>query len=141
MSESPFQRWYRINKQTFSEKRKERYKTDPEYRAKALENRKRQTQRTPKVSDTKPEVYSFGFMSVCQELEVSAWRLRNWGENSYYPQPYWHGGKMWFTQQQVYLLKQIATFFKKHGARITAQAKEELQELVAFVAVNWEGER
>lgn len=132
-----FKTWYQKNKQALSEKRKERYKNDPEYRAKALENRKRQIQRTPKLADSKPEAYSFGFTSVCEELGVSAWRLRNWRENSYYPQPHWHGGQMWFTQQQVYLLKDIVKFFDKHGARITKQAEEELQELVAFVAVNW----
>ena len=46
---NPFKTWYQKNKQALSEKRKERYKNDPEYRAKALENRKRQIERTPKV--------------------------------------------------------------------------------------------
>lgn len=134
---NPFKTWYQKNKQSLSEKRKERYKNDPEYRAKALERRKAQIERTPKLRDSKPEIYAFSFNAVAEELGVSAWRLRNWRENSYYPEPYKHGRELWFTQQQVYLLKDVVKFFDKHGSRLTKVAEEELQELVAFVAVNW----
>lgn len=136
-STNAFKTWYQKNKQALSEKRKERYKNDPEYRAKALENRKKQIERTPKLKDSRPEIYTHNFAQAAEFLGVSSWRLRNWRENSYYPEPYKHGRELWFTQQQVYLLKDIVTFFDKHSARMTKDIEDELQELVAFVAVNW----
>lgn len=134
---TPFKTWYKKNKKALSEKRKERYKNDPEYRAKALENRRRQIERTPKVRDSRPEVYTHSFAQAAEAIGVSTWRLRSWRDNNYYPEPYKHGRELWFTQQQVYLLKDIVTFFDKHSARMTKAAEEDLQELVAFVTVNW----
>jgi hypothetical protein len=136
-STTPFKIWYSKNKQKLSEKRKERYKNDPVYREKALERRKEQIKRTPKLKDSRPDVYTFSFTQTAEALEISTWRLRSWRDNDYYPEPYKHGREMWFTQQQVYLLKDVVKFFDKNGPRLTKEAEEELQELVAFVAVNW----
>lgn len=134
---NPFGSWYQKNKKSLSDKRKERYKSDPEYRAKAIENRKRQIERTPKMRDLKPEMYTVSFSMAAEAMEVSLWKLRNWREQDYIPEPHRHGRELWFTNQQLLLMKDLATFFNTYGPRPPKEVEDEFQELIAFIAVNW----
>jgi hypothetical protein len=132
-----FKRWYEKNKQALAEKRKARYRNDPEYRAKALENRKKQIARTPKVRDALPESYKYNLVGMSEKLNVSIWRLRDWRGKDYFPEPYKHGRELWFTDHQALLLGDLGKFFQNHNGRITKTNEDELQELVGFIAVNW----
>jgi hypothetical protein len=107
--ETAFKRWYDKNKRVLSEKRKARYRNDPEYRAKALENRKRQIARTPKVRDALPKSYKYNLVGVSEWLNVSIWRLRDWRSKGYFPEPYKHGHELWFTDHQALMLSDLGS--------------------------------
>lgn len=128
-----YKRWYDKNKQKLADRRRARYHSDPDYRAKAIENRRRSL---PAVEPL-PEGYVHTFSDVAHALDVSLWKLRDWRNKNYYPEPHEHGRGLYFTEAQVALLLQLRNFMNTVSHRFTPEAENHLQDLVNFIYANW----
>lgn len=130
-----YSRWYERNKEALSEKRKKRYREDPEYRAACLARKARQTkaQSAPPV----PEQYVMNFTSTAEELDVSLWKLRSWRERGYYPEPFNHTKGLYFTQEQVEAVASLRDFFEEHTGTLSKEEQQKLQNLTDLIHANW----
>lgn len=130
-----FSTWYEKNKEELSRKRKERYQTDPAYREAALRNRAKQIERQRGLSPLNP-IYSTTFSEAAEELGITLWRLRNWRTNNYFPEPYSYGKFLYFTDNQMQLLRNIKEFIGDKP-RLTMEDKEKLGSIVNLIFANW----
>ena len=114
---SAYQRWYERNKEKVSERRRKRYRNDPEFRKKKLQYRKEQSMRE-KIArrKAKPEKYVYTTEDVEQILNISNWKIRRWREEGLTPEPYTHFRKHWYTETQVELMGMLNDFMESiHG--------------------------
>lgn len=126
--------WYAKNRARLSEKRAKRYREDASYRAAALE-RSRQQRETKKPVTT--DVHAVSFSDAAQTLNVTVWVLREWRRKNYFPEPHRRDGKLWFTSEQVLLLKKLQQFFYEQGSRVTEAKKPALESVIGLVYANW----
>ncbi|ATS92353.1 transcriptional regulator [Stenotrophomonas phage vB_SmaS_DLP_5] len=130
----PFDRWYAKNRESLLKQRREKYRTDPQFRQAALSRSARQRANRQKPSDDKP----FGFGEVAELLGVSTVTLRTWKRKDYYPEPSRHGKAVVFSAEQVNLLKTLRSVFVKHGWNMRDDAaKEELESTIRLIYANW----
>jgi hypothetical protein len=135
--ETRFSRWYKSNKDTLSKQRKQRYHTDPEYRQKIIaQNRANKAKARQARAPLDPK-YTTTMQAAADEIDVSVWSLREWRKKEYYPAPHEHGSKLYFTDKQVLLLKELAKFFAVYGKRTSAATEGLRNELIAAIAANW----
>jgi len=132
---SPFKEWYQKNRDELARRRKERYHSDPVYRAQV---KARSEDYRKRVRDAKPEFPGMTIAQVCEHLGVSDWTLNKWRNLGYYPEPIKYNGKPSFTQRQVALLASIKRFFKRYPRRSAALHRAELEQLTADVAHKWQ---
>src|SRR5512133_3859968 len=92
--ESGFRSWYVKNKQRLSEKRKQRYAEDPEYRQRALEA-SRLRRRGESALTTPPEGLS-SFAEAAERIGVGISTLHEWRREKLFPEPKRHNGHLWF---------------------------------------------
>lgn len=129
-----FSGWYAKNRQRLSEKRRERYQSDPELRKRMIENATRRRAETRKAP---PDGYTHTFDRTSKELGVPVWTLREWRRKNYFPEPLEFGRGVYFTQNQILLMKKLAEFFQTHGPRLRALDRGELQKIVSLIYSNW----
>lgn len=130
-----FARWYEEHKDELSQKRKQRYANDPEYRQKALDARKKQLEANRGLSPLNP-AYTTTFSEAAEELGITIWRLRNWRKNHYFPEPYPYGKFLYFTDRQMALLSKLNEFIGEKP-RLGKEDKGTLEELTNFIFANW----
>lgn len=133
---SAFKAWYARNKQRLAAERRERYRTDAEYRKKAKAARKRQIERKKALKPKLPKEYTHRFADVAKAIGVTPWRLRFWKNAGYFPYPFKHERAYWFTDNQVQLIAELVAFFDKHPQR-NPQNEKKFQDTLAYIAVNW----
>lgn len=133
---SRFKDWYdRGGKERLAEKRKARYKADPEYRAKAKQSAKVYRGKT---RDAQPEAYSVEFSDAAARLAISTATLRAWARKGWYPAPLVYGRHLWFTEQQVEYLQSIAGFLNQHKHDLKNEAiRLDFDIKVQLVHLNW----
>jgi len=115
-NKTPFQSWYEKNKEEFNRKRREKYHKDPEAREKALENSRRQRQKTqtgespkPKepqtrtLGDKKVRVYSIS--EAAKMIGRSIATIRSWERRKLIPKTVFEGTTRYYTKNQINLLK------------------------------------
>ena len=129
-----FSDWYNENRTRLSEVRKQRYRSDPEYRQRAVQRAAEYRART-KVE--KPPIDGVTSAQVCEHLDISAWTLHRWAVAGYYPPPKRIDGRLVFTVTQLKLLELIKEFFEKYPRRASAKHKDELASIVDVVHHNW----
>jgi sugar diacid utilization regulator len=129
-----YARWYAKNKQTYSEKRKERYKNDPAYRQACLE---RKAQQTAKNKAALPAHYTQNFTEASQALGVSLYTLRSWWEADYFPEPLKHPLGRFFTDNQVSLLNTLVNFFEHNPKPLSPDQEKALQSTADMIRANW----
>lgn len=132
-----FSRWYEQNAEALNAKRRERYHTDPEYKAKQLENRRKQLERGRSLSPLNP-TYTKTFSEAAEELGISIWRLRNWRNNNYFPEPYPYGKFLYFTDRQVELLRGLTNFIGDKP-RLSAEDRAKMEDITNLIFANWQG--
>jgi hypothetical protein len=127
-----FGRWYANNKQALAERRRARYHNDPAYRArvKELANRNRKRAAPAEAPATHPHT----FEDVSAQLEVSLYSLRDWRRRGYFPEPYRHNQRLYFSNTQVALLSELKIFLADGGAR----RPDDLETMKNTVFMNWE---
>lgn len=135
-AQSAYAKWYEANKKALAEKRKQRYKEDPLYRARALSNRKAQAAKQATLRDTLPERYTRNMSGVADYLGVSLWKLRDWRARGFYPEPHQHGREYWFTDHQAALLGNLDNLLVTKVGRAD-ESDPEIQATVLKIATEW----
>jgi hypothetical protein len=136
---TPFQKWYakEDNKLKLADARKKRYRDDPTYRTKALQNAATQRAKVRDLKDQRPAHYSYPNTEVVRRVGISVATLRLWRDRRYYPQPFAHRGRIYFTLEQVALLEGLAKFFRDKGRRLKPEDLVTLENLVNYIHANW----
>lgn len=129
-----FSDWYQENKTRLSEQRKQRYRSDPEYRQRAMQ---RAADYRTRTRTEKPAINGLTAQQVCDHLGISAWTLHRWFSAGYYPAPKRVDGRLVFSPTQLKLLELIREFFEKYPRRASAKHKNELESVVDVVHHNW----
>ena len=130
--------WYQKNKERISKERKERYRTDPVFRAQSIARVKARRKAKPKVKLYPGGDYLYTYAETARQVGVSVWVLRGWREKDYFPEPYAFDGKLWFTPQQVGWLNRLHKFFVVNGPRGSSdQYQDALKSLVRLTYANW----
>lgn len=127
-----FGRWYEQNKTDLAARRRKRYKEDPEYRQKAKDNANRSRRRV--IEGEPPEQYQYTFDDVAVELGVSVYTLRDWRRRGYFPEPFRHNQRLYFSSAQLALLHDLKEFLSGGGAR----RPDDLEVMKNTVFMNWE---
>jgi hypothetical protein len=127
-------KWYEDHKDDLRKTRKAKYDTDAEYKKAA---KKRAADRRALLRLPKPEGLDFTFDSVAAELGITVWSLRGWRKNEYYPEPQKFGGRMWFSSNQVGLLKELKDLIAKLGVRVGQSKRGLLEDMCNYVSANW----
>lgn len=130
-----YSRWYERNKEALSEKRKKRYREDPEYRAACLARKALQTKE--QTSEPVPEQYVMNLTDTAEALDVSLWKLRSWREKGYYPEPYTHARGVYFTTAQFNAVASLRDFFDENAGVMTEDVSLKLQGLTDLIRANW----
>jgi hypothetical protein len=140
MKMTPFQRWYarEENRKQLSDLRKKKYRENADYRQKALDNAAKHRGKVREAVPRRPDEYAYNHSEVAKRIGVSTSVLRVWRERRYYPDPYSHNGRLYFTLEQVALLEGLAKFFAEQGRRLKPQAISTLENLVNYVHANWQ---
>jgi MerR HTH family regulatory protein len=130
---SSYQKWYEQNKQELSQKRKQRYSEDAEYRQRAVEGsrRYRRGERTPPTPADAP----ISFTEAAERIGIGTSTLRDWRRKELFPEPVHHTWGLWFTENQVSLLTRIKELFQVY--RMHPSKKDRLKELRDFIRANW----
>ena len=133
MSSESSKQWYQTNKETLSANRKNRYATDAEYREACLErSRKRQAAKLQPVADG----YTISFESAAERLGVTIGVLRDWRRQHYFPEPRSRTGRLWFTENQIQLMRQLKQLDVNHCTGWKKRNRKR-KELSGFFASNW----
>lgn len=136
-SESPFSRWYKKNREEFNRQRRNRYKTDPEYRKK-MQEASRRTRSNHGPGEGRPEQYVVSLAQAAEILDVTIWTIRNWRRQEYFPEPYIDREGMWFTEPQLALLKGLHAYFVSNGIkRLTAAQRVEVGRISSEIYQHW----
>jgi hypothetical protein len=129
-----FTDWYNENRTRLSEVRKARYRSDPEYRQRAVQ---RAAEYRARTRTEKPPIDGLTSGQVCEHLGISSWTLHRWAAAGYYPPPGRVDGRLVFTLTQLKLLELIKAFFEKYPRRAASKHKDELASVVDVVHHNW----
>lgn len=127
-----FTDWYDQNKQALSEKRKERYRTDPAYRQAIIERtaaRRQSLKHEPRTGQSVAD--------VCDIIDVTPWTISRWKTHGYFPVQNLRGYQ--FTPHQMELLGLLSKFFSSNQKRLPVAKKTELEQLVQVIHHNWAG--
>jgi hypothetical protein len=128
--------WYAENRARLSSKRAKRYREDPAYRSAALA-RSRQQRENKKQETVIVDGPTISFSDAAQALNITVWVLREWRRKNYFPEPFRRDGRLWFSHEQVELLKKLQLFFFEHGGRVTESKKPALEGVIGLVYANW----
>jgi hypothetical protein len=132
--ESSFSRWYKANRERVLAKRKQRYAQDPEYRQRAVEASRRR-RRGEVAPTTPPDDAPISFREAVERVGVSGSALHSWRRHKLFPEPKRYGGQLWFSQQQVLLLKHLKD--RVYGKRRWYMKSDRFKEVIASIRDNW----
>lgn len=131
--ETPYQRWYKKHAAELAEKRKKKYAEDPAYRERVKGHTAKTRAKQKQASPERPSEYTYSQNEVAEALGVSTFVLRSWRSRDYYPMPFQHGGKYYFKESQIELLKKLQEVFKESRRPDST----DLQNAVSSVYANW----
>lgn len=135
---TPYQRWYKKNKERLALQRQERYKNDPNYREKCLKNASDHRKAKHREENNLPLEYSVTHAKLAEALGVSQATVRGWRTNNYFPEPKEVNGRFYFTEEQKNLLRPLAEFFKeKVRRRLNSVDKAKLDLIITVIYSNW----
>jgi len=148
----PFKKWYDDNKKDFNEQRRDRYRTDPEYRKRVQENNAKNSNRKKKNLPTMDEYESvplemeggiilecYSIKDACEIIGRGKQTIRLWTKNKDIPDVSVvdEEGIKYYTDTQINLLIDFADIRRGlSGATINANA--DLAKASKIVFTNWE---
>jgi len=129
------QQWYQKHKKRLSAKRKKLYVENTEYRQKAQERsmQYRNGERTPTIPADAP--ISMAAAAAC--IGVGKSTLRDWRRSKYYPEPKRYKGRLWFTQNQLSLLRELKRVLRLYKMRPLKMKQEKLKEVCELISSSW----
>jgi len=133
--ESGFRKWYQENKERLWEKRRQRYAQDAEYREHALEASKKR-RRGERSLTTPPEEALLSFAQAAERIGRHVSTLHEWRRKKLFPEPKRHNGRLWLSERQVCLLKDLKE--KVCGKRRWYMKTDRFKEVIAYVRDNWD---
>lgn len=133
--------YYEKNREKIAEKRKQKYRDDPEYREEARRRAKEYKVQNPvsRATVVVPEKYTMTLVEAAAQLDVNISTLRDWMKLGMFPKPALYGNVYYLTESQFGLLQKLAEFISTYGAR-TALRSAEFAGLKDLITVNWEQE-
>jgi hypothetical protein len=140
IEETPFQKWYRVHKDEYAAKRRERYAKDPAYRARAIAQSLKYNNAKKAATVTLTPKYCYSLPETAKKLGIHPSVLRRWRKKEYYPEPHTTGGRAYFSLAQCNFLISLRMFFAEHGVhnRMTLPDKEKLASIISLISVNWD---
>jgi hypothetical protein len=136
IEKTPFSRWYEKNAEALSEKRKARYKNDPEYRAKCLDRKTRQRALT--AAEAIDPKYTHPMKVAAAELGTTLWTIRSLRDKGLIPEPYFYSRGFHFTAAQVESLRPLIKMLSDSPQSLAQLAKSvEFQDACDLIRANW----
>lgn len=132
-----FKKWYAKHGDTLAQVRRERYKNDPEYRAKALLNSRKNREKRKQAQEPKPAAYSVSLTEAAESLDVDPSFLRAMPSKHWCPGFLLYGGRYWVTPHQVELLGTLCSMWNTFGRHKSEGQKKLFADLIALTFVNW----
>lgn len=138
--ETAFARWYKNHKDSFNQKRRNRYQTDPEYKQRMIDAAKKTRQAKKKTTIPRPPHYTITQLQAAEELGVTIWTLQNWRRKSYFPAPFSDNEGVWFTENQIELLEILQNYYVQQSIkRLTEHQKNDIEQIAQHIHANWNG--
>ena len=126
-----FKSWYEGNKEKLSEIRKQRYQTDPEYRAKLKEQAKTYRANKPKVPRKKSTKMTIPML--CDAAECSVHTYRKYCQQKWIPIS---DEKFLFTEKHVQLLKALCAA-ARDSKYLRTSRQEHLEPFIKALQAGW----
>lgn len=101
---TPFTRWYQRHRDDYNARRRERYKTDPEYRERVLSH----SRKSEFVTHVPENMVLIG--EAAQSVGRNPYTLKTWEMKGFVPVALKINNCRVYTHQQVDLLKELAAF-------------------------------
>lgn len=142
-----FGQWYEANKEKLAQKRAEKYRTDPDYRAKALERAARQRSDNPRqrrdtdssvrvINGELREVFRIG--TVAEAIGRDEQTIRLWEERAIIPKPSAPGKHRYYTSHQISLLQMLCGVLGTHRYD-SVQIRAALEQQKTVIFSQWKG--
>ena len=128
--------WYEENKKRLSEKRKNRYAADAEFRERCLE---RSRKRAQAIAQPVTDGCTISFEAAPERIGITIGVLRDWRRKHYFPDPTGRSGRLWFTEDQITLLRKLKTSWYQIAFTSRHRKWERLKDLREFIYANWQG--
>lgn len=127
--------WYERHKEEVSQKRKEKYASDAEYRQRRLEASRKyhRGERTPATPPNAP----FLMVEAAKRVGIGYSTLRGWCRHKLFPEPIRYKRGLWFTEHQLSLLIKLKDFFRKHRMTEGKIKMQLLGEVCASICGDW----
>jgi MerR HTH family regulatory protein len=136
-TESSFRRWYAKNRERLSQKRKQRYAEDAEYRQRAVEGSRRRRGGGAN-STTPPNDAPISFGQAAERIGRHVSTLHEWRRKKLFPEPKHYGGRLWFSEKQVLLLTKLREVIRVYGNRRGKVKQHQLKDVVASIGASWD---
>lgn len=122
--ETPYQKWYKANRETLNKERRSRYHTDPEYRQQVIE-RQRQYRReaASRSREQRQQEGIWRMAETAEQIGRSDQTIRLWEAKGLIPKPTLSGKHRRYTSHQVELMKMLADVLEAPYDNADAQRK------------------
>lgn len=132
--ETPYQRWYRKNREQFNAARRARYQKDKDYRKqqRASTQRRRAEERAKRAQQTKPGA---PIGDAANLLDRDPQTIRAWEKKGWIPKAETFNSSRYYKPHQIELMRELVKFLEAPGPKASMDAK--LDELVTYIKDNW----
>jgi len=89
------------------------------------------------AAEIRPFRAPISFSQAADRVGVGISTLREWRRKKLFPEPKHHNRGLWFTENQVMLLKNLKDFFKVYRMRPWKIKHARLNELRALIFESW----
>lgn len=141
---SSWSKWYAEHKDQHNAKRRERYRNDPDVRAKARQNAARNRSKGDKVNRVSYKrkvgnffVTFFPITKAAADIDRSAQLIRVWEKKGYIPEPLLDDSRRLYTEKQIALMKDLAEFMDTYRANKIMLAKM-LPDIIDRIKNQWD---
>ena len=147
MSREKYLRWYESKGEDYNKRRRTKYRSNPDYREKCLQNAREYREKITKGhkpirskdiewKDSYITVYSLGH--VAAYVDRARISILRWEENGLIPVPVIPGKVRWYTENQCNLIGKLALVFNKYGNVSNDSKGRVLAARVAYIKSHWE---
>lgn len=144
LSETAWQKWYRVHKEEFNASRRKRYADDKEYRESQIKHAREQRRRKvieEKAEKDRKQASLHGWVVtlsvVADKVNRTPETVKYWEKKKWIPPVTRIGGVRVFSDHQVMLLKILSEFLSAHPNKMKVETRKEFEVLVKNIAESW----